>query len=137
MNPNLLDVNENIGNTIRFKTQHVNDAAPITGMLVSVGDVRMAELFSDVALYHVGVEQGRISNGQSALGSHLDFTYIVIEDSNGERTAYAVEWIDVDGYDVLTSTQSVDIRLQNVTQSDVASVLSAIQAMNIPAKVVV
>lgn len=137
MNPGTLDPNDNIGNTIRFKTQHITQIAPITGILVAVCDSRMANAVSDIARYHVGVEQGRAAKSLDPLGSYEEFTFIVIEDDGGKRIAYALDWIDDDGYEVLVGTQTVDIRLIKVSQSDVSEVLTAIQAMGVSAKVIV
>lgn len=135
-----LDNNGDIGNTIRFRTMHNTDTVEITGILVSVGDYRMAEVFSDIALYNVGVAQGAVANGLTAEDytgeKSLAFTYIIIEGDGGVRTAYALEWLNSDGYVVVTSTQSIDIRLKNVTQGDVASVLEAIMSLQISATVV-
>jgi hypothetical protein len=138
MNPEILEVNSNIGNVIRFRITHPTDTAPIVGKLVGVCDARTAMLVgSDIAHMHIGIEQQRVTLGLDVLGPYNTFTFIIIEKDGGKRAAYALEWITPDGYELVTGTQTIDIRLRNVTQDDVAQVLAALHAMHISAKVVV
>lgn len=137
MNVENLKTSNNFGNTISFKVTHPTDVAPIVGILVGFADARGAMLVSPIAHYHRLIETKRVSDGLPIIGDVNGLFFIILERDGGKRHAYALDWIDADGYSVVSSTQDIEIKLRNVTQADVAAVLAVIQSMNISAKVMV
>lgn len=131
-----IDVNQLVGDTIKFRTYHITDTAIICGKVAAICDSRTALLVSDIAHYSVGVNTGLVAEGLSPLGSYDGEKFIILELENGVRKSYCIDWIKNGIYETVAATQNVFIQLRGVTASQVAEVMTTLLSMDIVAKVV-
>ncbi len=129
---------EHIGSTVSFSTYNESHNVTITGEVVAICDSTMATMIMDIANYHSQVQQSTEFSGDDAsnLRDVTQMDFIVIESDSGNRAAYGIDWIDSSTYEVVTDTGTVDIRLFNVSTSDVTSVMESIALKGVSAKVV-
>lgn len=89
--------------------------------LVAILDAKMAASFINIQSSHVNIYPYL---PQSTPDAPEKYTYLVF-DISGERKVIAEEWIDETSV-VESSTQSVQIDIQNVTTQDIAKIRNAL-----------
>lgn len=134
---NIIDIMSDLNNTVKFTTYNPYHQATVTGKIISFCDNSIASTITDIANYHSKVSGASyfIAN-PTELPPLTDCNFIIIQYENGDRVAYAAEWIKSYSYAVITDVGNVDIRLYNVSPSDVNSVMKAIFSQNISAKII-
>lgn len=140
--PILIATYPQINSTISFTTYHPHQIATIVGKVVSVCDYKTASLVGDLINYHLKC----VSNGLVAEDDeYLNYTYVIVEDQNQTslssstklRRAYALAWMRDGVYTVINTVNTVDIRLFNVTQAQVESVVEYLFDQHICSKIIV
>lgn len=105
------------GSTIQFRSRNMYDTNLYSGIVTAESCIYSVAraFFRDLNVYH-----SNVAKTYTTIGDVEDMDYFLLTTEQEENVPWATEWVDPGSIRLVSSTDSVSLKIWDITESDIS-----------------